>query len=133
MKKTCSKFRRYCQLKGGVFPDTLDLQAAWEIFEKHLSKSALKEEQNKVEQQMQEALNEARKLMHGFGSPSGNSTALRGQRRALRCGEYADFLVPAERCREIRVIYADLSVAETEMPPDVPNSQAISAKANPDK
>ncbi len=133
-KDLVETFRRYSQLEGYVFPETLDWQVAFEVLQMHWAKSTTNEGKMLDEKQMQQRHDELHKLTHGLGFAFRQFDAhYAGKGVALGAASTPIFWYRPKDAKNYRVIYADLSVSEAEMPPSVLNAQAISVKASPEK
>jgi outer membrane lipoprotein-sorting protein len=129
-KDLLETFRRYSQLKEGMFPESLDPQAAFDVLQMHWAKSTPKRDQKRDEQQLQGQMEELYMLTHGLGfafkqfHPDADAHYA-GKGVKLGAADTPIFWYRPKDSKTYRVIYADLSVKEAETPPDVPDAQAI--------
>ncbi len=141
-KDLVKTFRRYSQLSGGAFPDTLDLAAMMKFSVEHFEKSRPRPEKKLNDQQIQEEdqerLNEMKKLTHGIGfvferlSPDANAHYA-GKGVSLGAADTPIFWYRPKDSKKYRVIYADLSVREADTAPNVPDAQALPSASGPSR
>jgi outer membrane lipoprotein-sorting protein len=155
-KDLIETLRRYSQQGGGVFPDALDLREAFNFvgkaemaeLKKHdiVWRGASKDSSEQHKQEIKEANKEAERRVKELFDARMKIT--RGLMFVLKLSPDADahyagkgiqygaagkpiFWYRPKDAKKYRVIYADLSVRDADMPPVVPNAQPVPAQPKP--
>jgi hypothetical protein len=130
-KDLLETFRRYSELSGGAFPDTLDFWALSRFSEKYRppQKPNLNEQQQ--QQEKQNHFNEGHRLFRGstfvFELPLKADPHYAGKGVKRGTVDRPIFWYRPTDAKKYRVIYADLSIRESDTPPLVPGAQAVLA------
>jgi hypothetical protein len=138
-KDLVETFRRYSELSGGAFPDTLDFWALSRFSQQHrpLGKPTnLSAEQR--QQERQHHANEDQRLYRGLQYvfhhlPPDADPHYAGKGVQRGAADTPIFWYRPKDSKQYRVIYADFSIRESDTPPHVPNAQAVLAPLNPQK
>lgn len=141
-KDLIETLRRYSQQGGATFPDALDLQGAFSFagkgkIEWKNGKKPTEQQIKDVEQQMQEDIDAKTKLTRGLifvlQLPPEADAHYAGKGVSLGAAGKSIFWYRPKDAKKYRVIYADLSVRDTDTPPNVPNAQPVPGLATPKK
>ena len=137
-KDLIETFRRYAQLRGGTLPNQLDLSAFSKIFYEDWAKSHPTKGSFPSEKEMQEQLNGLLKFTRGISFafeqlPREADAHYAGKGVKLGAVDTPIFWYHPKDSKKYRVIYADLSVRESDTAPSVPNAQPIVSGAGPKK
>lgn len=153
-------FREYGKLTGGAFPDSLDMQALLPTIAKEVGKQIAVEKLGKKptsgkdkpdkEPARQNLLAEMPKLVEASTKrileiqiplqrgvmfavllPADADAHYAGKGVSLGAADQPVFWYRPKDAKKYRVIYADLSVRETDTPPNVPNAQPVPAPLSP--
>jgi outer membrane lipoprotein-sorting protein len=141
-KDLVETFRRCSRMKGGDFPDKLDLGAMMQLSMEHYEKThpepagKLSNEQNQARRQ--ERLDEMRKLTKGLGFvfeqlPPEADAHYAGKGVKLGAAGTPIFWYRPKDAKNYRVIYGDLVVREADLAPSVPDAQPVVSMSGPKK
>ncbi len=143
-KDLIETFRHYSQLSGGAFPKVLDISTAQSLFNKRWIASHPQAQRNgpagerQSPEEKQERMNELMKLTKGLRFVSAQLPpdadahyAGKGVKRGAV--DTPVFWYRPKDAKKYRVIYADLSIRESNTPPQVPNAEAVLAPLSPAK
>jgi outer membrane lipoprotein-sorting protein len=155
-KDLIEALRWYAQQGGGVFPDLLDLRAAFTMNSRTTTKTTLKlrtewkdgkQQTSEVSREVskpaeKEAEQQSQKEMDAFRKvTNGQSFALQlpvdadghyaGKGVSLGAADKPIFWYRSKDAKKYRVIYGDLSVHDADAPPKAANAQAVPGQADP--
>ena len=136
-KDLIESLRQYCEMCGGTLPDALDMHAMMEFAGRLESKIGLEEGKEPREVKAKELMMTSLKLSRGFQFsvmlPKDADAHYAGKGVSLNANDAPIFWYRPKDSKKYRVIYADLSVKESDTPPIVPNAQSISVKPSTEK
>ena len=135
-KDLLETFRRYSELSGGAFLDSLDMEAMHYIIYKKgvfLHYNEGKPTAKQTQQMVEASMELQRGLMFTFLLPPEADAHYAGKGVSLGAADTPIFWYRPKDAKKYRVIYADLSVREADTPPSVPNAQPVPAPASPKK
>ncbi len=137
-KDLIETFRRYSELNGGAFPDTLDFWAMSRFAEKHHPKRKANLNELERQQETQDRFNEDERLYHGLQFvfhqlPPDADPHYAGKGVKRGAADTPIFWYRPKDAKKYRVIYADLSIRQSDTPPYVPSAQAVLTPLSPEK
>jgi outer membrane lipoprotein-sorting protein len=161
-KNLIETFRLYSELSGGAFPESLDMQQIMQkvgmmigkkcaiqaireklnsgndkLSEEQIRKNAQDAAKKNAEASMKEFIKVQIPLQRGlifvFTLPRDADACYAGKGVSKGAADRPIFWYRPKDAKKYRVIYADLSVREADMPPSVPNAQPVPAPAGPKK
>jgi len=140
-KDLIETFRRYSELGGGPFPESLDMGPIFQILAKKLQPQSGFEKGQKPPKpsakQIQEMMENQVKLQRGVMfavmlSPEADAHYA-GKGIKLGAADTPIFWYCSKESKKYRIIYADLSVREADAPPSAPDAQPVPGAAGPKK
>ena len=137
-KDLIETLRRYAQLRGGAFPDQLEVLELTKLFQEDWAKSHPMKDGSPSEEERQEQLNGMLKLVRGLSFafeqlPREADAHYAGKGVKVGAADAPVFWYRAGDAKKYRVIYADLSVREADTAPAVPNAEPLVSASGPKK
>ena len=129
--------RQYVEMIGGTFPDSFDTPSTMKFVQKLAEKLSLKKKQEPDPQQQKDMMAAMfklnRGLMFALQLPSEADAHYAGKGVSLGAADTPIFWYHPKDSKTYRVIYADLSVRDTDTPPSVTNVQPVPSASAPKK